>query len=186
MAWIWACPPSLWRACPPYVWRAWRNQRLGSDEAEKITVICPHCGQQLRAPTCVAGQEALCPQCKGTLHVPTATGNIPVSKIEGADWDATEAAQAPPKPQEEPGMTAWVVVVLGITFVMILAGSGLLPPGEHPLASVGYTSLTWRCGCIGCCMRCASGGCAGAAAGGGGRTVINRRGQGWTGGRYDR
>jgi len=82
---------------------------MGND-AEKITVICPQCGQELRAPACVAGQKALCPRCESSIDVPAGTREI----LEG---------RIPPK-KRLTGKQKWAIgiaIVLGLVlFFMVV------------------------------------------------------------------
>jgi len=125
---------------------------MGNDDAEKITVMCPHCGQLRRAPACVAGQKALCPRCESSVDVPTATGKIPVSETdpvperEAASSDVAQAIplRDPGREQRGGGMIALGVLVLVLTFVMLLAGGSFL--GEvvvlvWPLVGLLYLGL---------------------------------------------
>src|SRR4051794_12005511 len=61
-----------------------------------ITVACPGCAAQLRAPEAAAGGKSKCPKCGGVVSVPAA------EEVADVASQATRTAP-PPRPPSSPG-----------------------------------------------------------------------------------
>ena len=60
-----------------------------------ITFHCPRCGQEIEAPSDMAGTDAECPMCGTPLHVPTPAGQTHVATTaQGQDVVSASEAEA--------------------------------------------------------------------------------------------
>lgn len=69
-----------------------------------IEFLCPHCETAVRVPDAAAGRKGKCPQCQAVVRVPTieipaATPTAPPEAASSPAVEATDAAEAPGRPE---------------------------------------------------------------------------------------